>query len=299
MSSLKDIKRRILSIKNTQKITNAMKLVSASKFSKFVQYKNNSKSYLEKIDDVIKSTLINRTNINISSKFLKNKENKKYLFILKSTDRGLCGSLNVNLFKNSNNWLEKNKLRDIDILPLGHKANEYFNFTLKKQKYNLIKIDDLQDLDDVLKKNDFDVFKSKILNFIKVFDSYDKIFVMYSRFHSSMIQKPFVFKYLPIDLNEFTNLSSNKNHIEFEALLEIDINNLLNNLIEDYLIAKFYFVVLDSSVSEHCSRMNAMDSATNNAREIIKNLTLEYNRARQAIITKELIEITSGAESLI
>lgn len=328
MPSLKDIKDRIKSVKGTQKITNAMKLVSASKFAKANQMVNASRPYsdalkratgriIPTLEDDFYNPLLGR----IGDLGLKNglggagdegvdhghadgnaesKASLKKLILVFSTDRGLCGGLNTNNFKNIEKWLKEQQLagHQVDIVIGGRKAHQNrARFTAHGAKI-------IKSMEKLTERVDFDKAKDLASYLIDNYrdNGYDEIHLGFTRFESALSQVPIVERFLPISLEEVVLDVGSEQETELKSaddyIIEPDAESVVNSLIERQLFVLIKQVMLESMASEHGARMTAMDSATNNAKEVTKKLTLQYNRARQAAITTELTEIISGAESL-
>lgn len=287
MPSLKDTKRRIVSVKNTQKITRAMKLVSSAKFTRANHLVLNARPYGHSLDEMIKRLIGEES---MASPLLEERIEKKSLLVIVATDRGLCGSLNANLIKLSQRFLDEKKHVGIsvDVVLWGRRAEMVVNH--RKEKVN-------SKNEKVLDKPSYEFAANAAKQFNRTFleKSYDRIYCAYSQFNNALTQTPKIDLLLPIraEIGK-ENLQNNPR----DFLLEPSKDTLLNSLLAKQIANKLYRILLEGSASEHAARMTAMDNATNNADEVIRRLTLEYNRARQAAITKELIEITSGAEAL-
>ncbi len=294
MPSLKDTKRRIGSVKNTQKITQAMKLVSAAKFARANHAVVNARPYAAHFQELLK-VLLDQANLkNLGNKKLQalteSVKTNKELLIIVSSDRGLCGSLNSALFKNVVKFVtaKKTENKEIDIACWGKRASLFarkLNCQIIKEKE---KVSDRPD------------HKRAILlaaDLVEVFSkgSYESVSVAYVEFKSAMTQTPKIQQLLPISFEE---TQTEKSLPSGDILTEPDLLTLLVAVLERLAAVKILKFLLESYASEQGARMSAMDSATKNAKEVIRKLTLQYNRARQAAITKELIEITSGAEAL-
>lgn len=281
MASLKAIKKRIVSVKNTQKITKAMKLVSAAKLRRATDRVHASRPYEEELIRTVSSIL---ADVEWKSPLTKVRELKTVGLVVVSTDRGLCGSLNTNNFKNVLKRAQELQGVSVEIIALGKKAADFF----KKRGFKVHSI-----YLDVARNGNF-AFASSIVKKIKELfldGTFDAIEVFYSRFLSAISQRPERFQLLPFVSPEQTEKSA--------SIYEPNAAELLNQLVPSLIEFRLFRVVLESAASEHGARMSAMDSATRNARDMIERLTLERNRARQAAITKELMEIIGGAEALV
>ncbi len=283
--SLKDTKRRIQSVKNTQKITRAMKLVSAAKFARANNVLHQNKPYSQKSQEMF-DRVMNSNFQDFDHPLLAKKEFGRSVFILISTDRGLCGSMNTNLLRRFENWLGEKKLNQesYEIWAWGKKATQFCN----KKKWVMKK--SIEKAIDKVSIEKAKAYSQEIIS--AVYDEGVKeVWLVYTAFQSALTQRPEIRKIYP-----FISNSPQSSFNDFT--IEPDQKNYFENLVEHYIQTILYRVLLEAQASEHGARMTAMDSATNNAKEVIRKLTLDYNRARQAAITKELIEIISGAEAL-
>ncbi len=287
MASLKDIKTRIGSVKSTQKITNAMKLVSAAKFARASHAAEAARPYAKALDKIVSKLIAGKAGL--ESPLLRKSEEKKILILMLSPDRGLCGGLNSNMAKAVQAFIREKTAKGVtkvDLYAAGRRATLFGkknNLPFKKQ------------MEKVLDKANVDTARNLTRDAIEAFTSgeYDRVYVAFTYFKSAMEQTPHIDQLLPVHLNQ--------NSIDARSadlIVEPKLDKLLDKLLERNIVTSLFASLLSTLASEHGARMTAMDSATNNAREVIKKLTLQYNRARQAAITKELIEIISGAEAL-
>lgn len=288
MASLKDTKRRILSVKNTQKITRAMKLVASSKYMRAVSSHTQARPYGDSFLDVVRAAVGSGQ---VDSTFLRHrKKESKVLLIVLATDRGLCGALNASLFKCAQEFLDSRQNEEKVSLELWGKKAILFG---KNRPEHVV-----QQREKVLENPSYSFAKEVVDRFFSIFSSgeFDSIYVSYSSFRNALSQPPLIKKLLPIEESFLgkANAQSPSNNMLFEPHMD----SMIEPLLFKYTVSVLYKILLEASSSEHAARMTAMDSATNNADKVIKNLTLEYNRVRQASITRELIEITSGAEAL-
>ena len=287
MASLKDIKTRIGSVKSTQKITNAMKLVSAAKFARASHAAEAARPYAKALDKIVSKLIAGKAGL--ASPLLRKNEEKKILILMLAPDRGLCGGLNSNMAKAVQAFIREKTatgVTQVDLYAAGRRASLFGkknNLTMKKQ------------LEKVLDKANVDTARSLTRDAIEAFTSgeYDRVYVAYSYFKSALDQTPQIDQLLPVPLNQ-----SAGDGRSYDLIVEPKLDKMLDKLLERNIVTSLLASLLSTLASEHGARMTAMDSATNNAREVIKKLTLQYNRARQAAITKELIEIISGAEAL-
>lgn len=281
MPSIKEVKNRIGSVKSTQQLTKAMKMVAAAKLKKAQDKVVQLRPYSRKLNEIL-SNLSGSVNNDL---FLE-KEINNVLIIIISSDKGLCGSFNSNLIKQFISYCDNINTKKVSVLPIGKKAYDFF----KKSEYNLI-LDYWQSL------NGFNYeISSEICDYIisSFLDSkYDKVAIIYNEFKNVAVQKSVIEDFLPVIPESDEKKEVNNNYI-----FEPNKNKIVNNLIPQSLKTQFLKAVLESNASEQGSRMTAMSQATDNAGELLKELKLTYNRTRQAAITKEILEIVGGAEAL-
>ncbi|MES2745046.1 MAG: ATP synthase F1 subunit gamma [Bdellovibrionota bacterium] len=288
MASLKDIKTRIGSVKSTQKITNAMKLVSAAKFARASHAAEAARPYAKALDKIVSKLLAGKAEL--ESPLLRDGEEKKILILMLSPDRGLCGGLNSNMAKAVQAFIRTKTsqgVTQVDLYAGGRRAQLFGkkqNLVMKKQ------------LEKVLEKANVETARTISKDMVDAFvnGGYDRVYVAYPYFKSALDQTPQIDQLLPVPLKQ----QDKQDGRSADVIVEPGLDELLDKLLERKIVTNLYAALLSALASEHGARMTAMDSATNNAREVIKKLTLQYNRARQAAITKELIEIISGAEAL-
>jgi F-type H+-transporting ATPase subunit gamma len=290
MPSLKDIRRRIVSIKNTQKITRAMKLVSAAKFARAVAAVIAARPYAKSFAEMQGEVLGLIKAQGLISLLAKEAPEKKSLLVIVSTDRGFCGSLNSNLFKSATRFIHR-KEKDgvqINVIPWGKRAR------LFAQKHKMTMVNSREG---VVDRISYQKARELAQELIKIFKSgdCDRIYLSYVEFKSALAQQPNVVQILPVEIGEDTeSLVDDSSNI----IVEPSLVQMQDRLLERSIVSQIFRVLLESAASEHGARMTAMDSATNNASEVLRKMNIQYARARQAAITKELIEITSGAEAL-
>lgn len=292
METMRDIKRRISSVKNTKKITRAMKMVSAAKLQNSQKYARNAKPFFTKTRKIL-SDVYKFSGIKDEHPLLKKSEGEKKLLIIISGDRGLCGAYNTRVIEEAGDFLKNNP--DTEIYSLGSKAGDYF----KRRDYDFIK-----EYDQIADYPSFYFARQLTDEIIEVFKGkkFNQINVIYTHFNSAINQKVKNITLLPIDSDEIDRELSNKGHKASEEhvdyIFEPSAKEILDLLLPKYINNTMYSVLLESKASEFGSRMTAMDNATKNANEMIDDLTLKYNRARQAAITTEITEIVGGAEAL-
>jgi F-type H+-transporting ATPase subunit gamma len=293
MANLKEIKLKIGSVKNTQKTTKAMKLVSSAKLTRTRQLSEQARSYAAKINDVL-SDIAARVSTaheggNISRAFVSNDNPKTVDIVFVTADKGLCGGFNMSTIKTVSRLIAEYKSKGINVRlrAAGKKGVEYFTF----QKFSLEqKVSDLSSAPDYDRAADFinavvEDFRNEVT---------DKVVLVYNGFLNMLSQEIRVRELLPIGLD---NIEAKKS----DSMLEIepdDDEEVLNELTDKYIDFNMYYALIDSLAADHSARMQAMEAATKNAKEKVNSLTVEYNKARQAAITTELIEIISGVEAL-
>jgi F-type H+-transporting ATPase subunit gamma len=281
MANLNDIKRRIESVKSTKQITNAMKMVAASKLRRAQDRIVAARPYANYIDLMLRTLKMkNRTT---QHPLLTQGNNEKEVLVIVTADKGLCGSFNSNIIKAAKNYITENP--ETDIICLGRKAEEQ----VKKMSDRIIKsyIGLFNEMKFTESREIADLLLDLYLN-----QGYGKIKVLYNEFKSA-IQQNLIFKQiLPIETNESDIVAG----IDF--LYEPDEDSIIDELGKKFIDVDIWRIMLESSAAEQGARMTAMESATDNANDLISSLTLQYNRERQAVITTEIIEISSGASAI-
>lgn len=294
MPTLRDIKRRIGSIISIQKITQAMKMVATAKLRKAQTKVENARPYFRKLESSI-STILSSLEGNFSHPLITPKtEINNIALIVISSDRGMCGSFNTNLLKDVSSKIENNYRVEypkakIHIIPIGKKALSFFSKSNYPISYQYTNINDNADF--ITIKTIIDKVKT---NFIE--NQFDLVFVHNMEFINIVKQLPNSYQLLPFsssNIQQNTDKSFNLSYI-----FEPDKKAILNELIPKLVDTKLWSSILNSIAAEHAARRVAMENATSNATDLIKNLNLVYNKVRQASITKEIIEIVSGANAL-
>ena len=291
MASLDDLKKRISSVKSTQKITKAMKMVAAAKLRRAQESAEKGRPYSDKMNNIILNLSNGISDIANAPKLLSGTgEDKVHLCVVLTSDRGLCGGFNTNIIKKAKLYFQKilDEGKTLKIITVGTKGYDQL-----KRLYgdNIIERISFKESKNV---NYFDADKvGKII--IEKFDKneFDVCAIFYNQFKNVITQIPQEQQIIPLKTSEKEENSSEDNY-EFEP----EEDEILSNLLPKNISTQIFKAMLESSASEQGSRMSAMDNATRNAGEMVDKLTIEYNRSRQAAITKELIEIISGAESL-
>ncbi|WP_066016387.1 MULTISPECIES: F0F1 ATP synthase subunit gamma [Endozoicomonas] len=287
MAGAKEIRTQISSIKSTQKITSAMEMVAASKMRKAQERMETSRPYAERIRQVVGH--IANANAEYEHSFMIEREVKRVGFIIVSTDRGLCGGLNINLFKKTVESMKAWSDQDvgIELCLIGSKAVSFFrSMGAENAVAALTHIGDSPNIAD-------------LIGGVKVMlDSYeegriDRLFVVHNEFVNTMTQKPEVQQLLPLVPDDDESLKR-----PWDYLYEPDAKELLDGLLVRYIESQVFQAVVENNACEQAARMVAMKSATDNAGNLIDDLQLVYNKARQAAITQELSEIVSGAAAV-
>lgn len=285
MAGMRDIKRRIRSVKNTQQITKAMKMVAAAKLRKAQERVVMARPYKQKLKEVLGR--LAQASADIDHPLLKVRETKKVAYVVVTADRGLCGGYNANLLKKAIADIAANPA-EVDVIAIGKKARDFF-----KRKQKVIVQEYLNLGEDIINAESRDI--ARYLMDIYEKGEYDEVYLVYTEFITAMQQKPVTTKLLPLDKPEET---ADVKADETEYLFEPEAAQVLATLLPRYVENQIYQVLLEAKASEHGARMTAMGSATDNAAEMIGKLTLSYNRARQAAITREISEIVGGAAAL-
>ncbi len=290
MASLDDLKKRIASVKSTQKITKAMKMVAAAKLRKAQESAERGRPYSEKMNNIILNLSNGISDKENAPKLLSGTgENKVHLCVVMTSDRGLCGGFNSNIIKKAKSYFSKilNEGKQLKIITVGSKGNDQL-----KRAYGDKIVENIS-FKESKNANYFDADKVGSI-IIEKFEAgeFDICTIFYNQFKNVITQLPQAQQIIPLN-NEEDHNNSDKSY-EFEP----DEDEILSNLLPKNISTQIFKAMLENSASEQGSRMSAMDNATRNAGEMVDKLTIEYNRSRQAAITKELIEIISGAESL-
>jgi F-type H+-transporting ATPase subunit gamma len=291
MASLDDLKKRISSVKSTQKITKAMKMVAAAKLRRAQENAEKGRPYSDKMNNIILNLSNGITDKENAPKLLTGSgDNKIHLCIVLTSDRGLCGGFNTNIIKKAKSYFQKilNEGKTIKIITVGSKGYDQLK---RVYKDNIIEKISFKDSKTINYLDAEKVGKIIIDNFEK--KEFDVCTIFYNQFKNVITQIPQEQQIIPLKASEVEGKSPEDNY-EFEP----EEDEILSNLLPKNISTQIFKAMLENSASEQGSRMSAMDNATRNAGEMVDKLTIEYNRSRQAAITKELIEIISGAESL-
>ena len=291
MPSLDDLRKRIKSVKSTQKITKAMKMVAAAKLRKAQENAEKGRPYSEKMNNIILNLSNSITEKENAPKLLAGTGNEKvHLCIVLTADRGLCGGFNTNIVKKAKSFFEKIKSEEksLKIITVGSKGYDQLKRIYGSQIIEKISFKDSK----VTNYLDADIVGKKIIELFEK-NEFDMCTIFYNQFKNVITQIPQEQQIIPLKSNEIK-----KNSVEDNYEFEPEEDEILSNLLPKNISTQIFKAMLENSASEQGSRMSAMDNATRNAGELVDKLTINYNRSRQAAITKELIEIISGAESL-
>jgi len=291
MATLDDLKKRIASVKSTQKITKAMKMVAAAKLRRAQENAEKGRPYSEKMNNIILNLSSGISDKENAPKLLSGTgEDKIHLCIVLTSDRGLCGGFNSNITKKAKAYFKKisEAGKILKIITVGSKGYDQLKRVYKDSIVEKISFKDSKTINYLDAEK---VGKMIIENFEK--KEFDVCTIFYNKFKNVITQIPQEQQIIPLKNSEVEGNSPDDNY-EFEP----DEDEILSNLLPKNISTQIFKAMLENSASEQGSRMSAMDSATRNAGEMVDKLTIEYNRSRQAAITKELIEIISGAESL-
>ncbi|MCC5908501.1 MAG: ATP synthase F1 subunit gamma [Balneolaceae bacterium] len=294
MANLRDIRNRISSIKNTQQITKAMKMVAAARLRKAQQRMAATRPYAQKMRDVV-SRLVSGNSAEY--KLLRQPEDiQRVVMIVVGSDRGLCGGFNNNLFRVVENYIAENLFKlnqdgKLDLVTIGRKADGYF----KKRNYNVVEshigfFDNLNYEDtSAIMTAATDAFAS---------GTYDKVLIAFNEFKTVITQNRLVVDVLPLNTEAFDENNDSSADEFIDYIYEPDAETILKRILPVHLNMQLWKAVLESNASEQGARMAAMDNATENAKELEQDLRLKYNQARQSAITTEISEIVSGAAAL-
>ena len=286
MAGGKEIKSKIASVKNTQKITSAMEMVAASKMRKAQEGMAASRPYAENIRNVIGHIALG--NLEYRHPYLEEREIKRVGYIVISTDRGLCGGLNINLFKkvlaDAAQWQQDEV--EVDFAIVGSKATSFFNNMGANVVAQISGLGDSPSVTDLI---------GSVRVMLNAYDNgeIDRLFIVYNKFVNTMTQKPTIDQLLPLPKSDDEEIKH-----RWDYIYEPDANILLDQLLVRYVESQVYQGVVENIACEQAARMVAMKSATDNAGDLIDDLQLIYNKARQASITQELGEIVAGAAAV-
>ena len=293
MPSLLDIRRRVRAVKSTQQITKAMKMVAASKLRRAQERVQQARPYASQMLRVLNS-LASRVEPGahplLDERTTPRAAGRALLFVI-TADRGLCGSFNTNVIKSSSTFIAESRDREVALGLVGRRGRDFFarrGFEVRYEQVNLfaaLKFDDAKA-----------IAKSAIEAFVN--GEVDSVYLVYNEFKSVMQQRVVVERLLPIPRGAFAAEAAQPGTPAIDYLYEPAPAELLTHLIPNHVEVQIYRALLESAASEHAARMTAMDAATRNSAEMIDQLTLHMNKVRQAAITREIIEVVSGAQAL-
>ena len=289
MANLKEIRTRISSVNSTMQITSAMKMVSAAKLKRAQNAVVQMRPYAEKMQEILAN--VSSSIDTADNPFVREREEKNTLIVALTSNRGLCGGFNNNVIKQVKKLVAEHGESNVTVLPVGKKANDVF----KKHSYiagNNLPENNATLWDDLSFENIVPLTEALMEKYSD--GTFDKILVVYNSFKNAAVQLLMSEQLLPIVKSENEEKSTDNTDYIFEPSQE----EIITDLIPNSLKVSFYKAMLDSLASEHGARMTAMHKATDNASELIKDLKLTYNKARQAAITNEILEIVGGAEAL-
>ena len=285
MANLKEIRTRITSVASTMQITSAMKMVSAAKLKRAQDAITQMRPYAEKLREIlvnISSTLENSA----EGVYSQERDTQRVLLVPIASNRGLCGAFNANVFKATEKRIAELSDYDVQVYPIGKRSVDYFTDKHTIFNSNLVIFNDLNfDSATVVAQEVMDAF---------VDGSFDKVEIIYNKFVNAATQDLMVEPFLPVQAEETEEASE----LNADYIFEPSKSEIVLDLIPKSLKVQFYKGLLDSHASEHGARMTAMHKATDNAQDLKDDLTLTYNRQRQAAITNEILEIVGGAEAL-
>ncbi len=289
MPSLLDMRRRIKSVKNTQQITKAMKMVAAAKLKRATDSVTAARPFAVKMSEVLGNLSAN-IGSEFSSPLLNERGDEKYLIVLVSADKGLCGGFNANLMKATQNFLKENPGKQAEMIPVGRKGRDFF----KRREMDFVEeYIGLTGSGRVELSDAMEIAQRITKTFIED-ETIDKVFLVFTEFKSVISQEVKVEQLLPIPpIN--VEKTEESGAAQAEYIYEQPAAEIFGKLLPKQIETQIYRAMLESVASEQGSRMTAMDSASKNAGELIDSLTLNMNRIRQAAITKEIIEVVSGA----
>ncbi|MGR5196104.1 F0F1 ATP synthase subunit gamma [Vibrio rotiferianus] len=288
MAGAKEIRNKIGSVKSTQKITKAMEMVAASKMRRSQDAMEASRPYAETMRKVIGH--VANANLEYRHPYLEEREAKRVGYIIVSTDRGLCGGLNINVFKKAVTDMQawKEKGAEVELAVVGSKATAFFKSSGAKVAAQVSGLGDNPSLEDLI---------GSVSVMLKKYDEgeLDRLYVVFNKFVNTMVQQPTIDQLLPLPKSDSEEMQ--REH-SWDYIYEPEPKPLLDTLLVRYVESQVYQGVVENLACEQAARMIAMKAATDNASDLIEDLELVYNKARQAAITQELSEIVSGAAAV-
>ena len=297
MPSLKDIKNQINSVGSTKKITSAMKMVAASKLRRSQEKAESARPYSSRLEEMLSSLASSSSSSGegVIKLLTGTGKDEDYLIVPVNADRGLCGGFNSNINKETFKLIKslEDQNKKVQLLPVGKKSRDFFNRIMKEKVVESF-------VDNNVSQNGYESSQKISMKIQELFfgGSIDKCILVYNKFKSVISQEVTQQQLIPLDVSFNTEKKEEKNLDKAIYIYEPDEETILKDLLPKNISIQIFKVLLESDAGEQGARMAAMDNATRNAGEMIDNLTLKYNRTRQAFITKELIEIISGAEAV-
>ncbi len=284
-ATLKELDRRIRSVKNTQQITRAMKMVAAAKLRRAQDSLMAARPYGEKLD----ALMADLAGTSVEHPFFEVREVTKRLVVVVTSDKGLCGSYNAGILRETEHWLETLNDADTELFLVGRKGNDYF----KRRRWPILKV--IDDLGGTIDLSRFTAIADEVMH-LYLSDQYQEIVFVYTKFISTLSSRPVRGVLLPMTTEELEGEGAQ--HSQKNYLYEPSAERVLEAILPKSVRNKIYTGLAEAFTSEHGARMTSMGAATDNAGELIDNLTLVRNRARQAAITQEISEIVGGADAL-
>lgn len=295
MANLKEVKNRISSVSSTQQITKAMKMVAAAKLRRAQDKITQMRPYSQRMSEVI-SNVTSGMSEGVENPFAEEREVNRVLIVVVSSDRGLCGAFNSSVFKGAVSLIKEKYQYQMDmdqciIMPIGKKAHDYF----KKRDYLMV-----ERFSHLIHDLSFENAREAGQYILEEFESgyFDKVEIVYNEFKNVATQVLVKEQFLPVAPISEEELEEKAPSKNVDYIFEPTKEFIFKEIVPKSLKIQFYKALLESNASEHGARMTAMDKATDNAGELLKELRLTYNRTRQAAITKEILEIVGGAEAL-
>lgn len=291
MAGLKEIRTRIASIKTTRQVTSAMKMVSAAKLKKAQDAILQIRPYADKLHEILTSLSASLENVE-DSLYTQNREPEKVLIVLVSSNRGLCGGFNSNISKKAvelvnTKYSRQMKMGQVEFICVGKQGE-------RQMKHRGMKV--AGNKNDIFEMLTFENISELAMEIMKAFSEhkYDRVEIVYNQFKNAAVQLQTSEQFLPVEIKE----EDSDTITNYDFIYEPSKEYIIQELIPRSLKIQLYKALLDSNAAEHGARMTAMHQATDNATELLGDLTLQYNKARQATITGEILEIVSGAEAL-
>jgi F-type H+-transporting ATPase subunit gamma len=284
MLGMREIRRRIRSVNSIQQITRAMQMVAVSRLKRAEERLHSARPYAEKIQELMESLAPSLPQI--EHPLLAKREPRRIALVLITSDKGLCGAFNANIIQYAHQFIEEHSDKEIKLFLVGKKGHDFFGRRSNSIEYYLPQVSR-----DISPQEVKEISNS----FVQGFEQglHDEVYLFYTQFRTVMNTIPTQTKLLPIE-----SPGAESQQGAAEPIYEPSAEEIMNELLPRYIEAQIYKGLVESSASEHASRMVSMKNATDNAEEMIRTLTLSYNKARQASITKEIIEVTTASEAL-